>query len=119
MHKIQAKRFDRDDFSIDYIHNTREEHWMVQMDNVIGSLNVARERYLETKDKFYWWQMIQLLPSSYNQTRNVMLNYEVLSDIYWARKGHKLDEWRTFCEWIEEIPYSWLVVSPHLTNNDD
>lgn len=119
MHKIQAKRFDRDDFSIDYIHNTREEHWMVQMDNVIGSLNAARERYLETKDKFYWWQMIQLLPSSYNQTRNLMLNYEVLSKIYWARKGHKLDEWKTFCEWIETIPYSWLAVSPHLTNNDD
>lgn len=119
MHKIQAKRFDREDFSIDHIHNTREQHWMVCMDNVVGSLNAARERYLETKDKFYWWQMIQLLPSSYNQTRNVMLNYEVLSNIYWARKGHKLDEWREFCEWIETIPYSWLILNQKTTKNKD
>lgn len=65
---------------------------------------------MKTKDEKYWWQMIQLLPSSYNQTRNVMLNYEVLANIYHSRKNHKLDEWRDFCKWIEEkVPYSWLI----------
>lgn len=75
----------------------------------IGVLNTNREAYLKTKDKKFWWQMIQLLPSSYNQTRNVMMNYEVLANIYKSRKDHKLDEWRNFCEWIEELPYSELI----------
>jgi hypothetical protein len=75
----------------------------------IGVLNTNREAYLKTKDKKFWWQMIQLLPSSYNQTRNVMLNYEVLANIYKSRKDHKLDEWREFCKWIEELPYSELI----------
>lgn len=109
MHKIQAKRFEREDFSIEHLENCNEQHWMVCMDNVISSLNVAREKYLETKDKKYWWQMIQLLPSSYNQRRTVMLNYEVLANIYKSRKNHKLDEWHTFCDWIETLPYSELI----------
>ena len=76
---------------------------------IIPVLNANREAYLKTKDKKYWWQMIQLLPSSYNQTRNVMLNYEVLANIYKSRKDHKLDEWREFCKWIEELPYHELI----------
>lgn len=75
----------------------------------IDFLNVCRRIYLETKDKKYWWQMIQLLPSSYNQKRTVMLNYEVLAGIYIYRKDHKLDEWREFCKWIEGLPYSELI----------
>ena len=76
---------------------------------VIGALNEFRNLYLETKNKKYWWQMIQLLPSSYNQRRTVMLNYEVLANIYKSRKNHKLDEWRDFCTWIESLPYSELI----------
>ena len=83
---------------------------MVCMDNIISSLNVAKERFLKTKDKKYWWQMIQLLPTSYNQKRTVMLNYEVLHNIYISRKNHKLDEWHVFCDWIEELPYSELII---------
>lgn len=109
MHKIQAKRFEREDFSIEHLGNWDEQHWMVCMDNVIASLNVARERFIETNDKRYWWQMIQLLPTSYNQKRTIMLNYEVLANIYKSRKNHKLDEWRDFCRWIEALPYSELI----------
>ena len=76
---------------------------------VIDALNSARDRYLCTKDKKYWWQMIQLLPSSYNQKRTVMLNYEVLTNIYKSRKDHKLTEWHDFCDWIRELPYSELI----------
>ena len=76
---------------------------------IIEMLNRCRELYLETKDKRYWWQMIQLLPSSYNQRRTVMLNYEVLANIYPARKNHKLDEWHTFCDWIKGLPESWII----------
>ena len=75
----------------------------------IDALNAARLFYLSTKDKKYWWQMIQLLPSSYNQKRTVMLNYEVLANIYKSRKNHKLDEWRELCQWIESLPYSELI----------
>ena len=109
MHRIQAKRFERGDFSIEHLVNWDEQHWMVCMDNVIASLNVARERFIETNDKRYWWQMIQLLPSSYNQRRTVMLNYEVLANMYKSRRNHKLDEWHTFCDWIENLPYSELI----------
>ena len=109
MHKIHAKAFEREDFSIEHLHNFKEQHWMVCMDNVIAALNVARDKYLETKDKTYWWQMIQLLPTSYNQKRTVMLNYEVLTNIYESRRHHKLDEWHTFCDWIENLPYSELI----------
>lgn len=106
MHKIAEKRFERGDFSTEHLENCDEQHWTVCMDNVISSLNVAREKYLETKDKKYWWQMIQLLPSSYNQRRTVMLNYEVLANIYKSRCNHKLDEWRELCKWVETLPYA-------------
>lgn len=109
MHKIHTKRFERADFSIEHLENCNEEHWMVCIDNIISSLNVAREKYIATEDKKYWWQMIQLLPSSYNQKRTVMLNYEVLANIYKSRKNHKLDEWRELCKWIEKLPYSELI----------
>lgn len=105
MHKISEKEFTIDDFS----HEHCLDNNMIWM--TIAELNKWRTRYLETKYKKYWWQMIQLLPSSYNQTRNVMLNYEVLANIYKSRKDHKLDEWREFCRWIESLPYSDLIVS--------
>ena len=78
-------------------------HWTIE------ALNAYRDLYLKTKDKTYWWQLIQLLPSSYNQKRTVMLNYEVLANIYKSRRNHKLDEWRTFCDWIESLPYAELI----------
>lgn len=119
MHKIQAKKFEREDFSVEHLSNTLDDpiagvdmgdrHFMVMMDNVISCLNVARDRYNETKDKKYWWQMIQLLPSSYNQKRTVMINYEVLANIYKSRNDHRLDEWHTFCDWIRSLPYSNLI----------
>lgn len=117
MHKIHSKRFERDDFSIEHLKNCDEHHWMVCMDNIISSLNVAREKFLETKDKKYWWQMIQLLPSSYNQRRTVMLNYEVLANMYKSRKNHKLDEWVEFCKWIETLPYSELITGEKKEEN--
>ena len=77
---------------------------------MIVILNKSRDRFLETKDKKYWWHMIQLLPSSYNQKRTVLLNYEVLSNMYKSRKNHKLDCWREFCDWIKTLPYSELII---------
>ena len=76
----------------------------------LQSLNMARYAYLETGDKKYWWTMIQMLPSSYNQKRTVMLNYEVLANIYKFRRNHKLDEWHVLCDWVESLPYSELIV---------
>lgn len=110
MHKIAAKEFTLDDFSCEHLEN----YWLANLKETIKLLNEARGAYnwcnTDAK-KEWWWQMIQLLPSSYNQTRNVMLNYEVLANIYHSRKNHKLDEWRDFCKWIEEkIPYSWLII---------
>lgn len=127
MHKIHAKEFTLEDFSfehlIDYdLYSCSEVDGPVlecspnvncgglqHMNLTINVLNYYRQKYLETKDKKYWWQMIQLLPSSYNQKRTVMLNYEVLANIYKWRKDHKLDEWHDFCEWIEGLPYSEIV----------
>lgn len=106
MHKIQAKEFTVDDFSTEHLISDGN----AMMKTTCDLLNQYREKYLKTKDKKYWWQMIQLLPSSYNQTRNVMLNYEVLANIYKSRKDHKLDEWQDFCKWIESIPYSELII---------
>ena len=79
------------------------------MEATVENLNMFRKLYLETKDKCYWWQMIQLLPSSYNQKRTVLLNYAVLRNMYHARKNHKLDEWHQFCAWIETLPFSELI----------
>lgn len=132
MHKIQAKEFELEDFSVehlisDWIGDNNDAIWykdppkngpiewpiifspLDALRITIGILNTNRAAYLKTKDKKFWWQMIQLLPSSYNQTRNVMMNYEVLANIYKSRRGHKLDEWRDFCKWIEELPYSELI----------
>lgn len=115
MHKIHAKEFNWDDFSTEHLIHCRDCKLgdvgpTLVMDSVIYALNVYRKKYLETKDKKYWWQMIQLLPSSYNQKRTVMLNYEVLVGIYRWRKEHKLDEWREFCRWIEQLPYSEIII---------
>ena len=134
MHKIADKEFEEGDFSTEHLFDAEskdvefpiiygEEHspiWSLNM--TIKMLNFYRKKYLETKTKpmkeeakraplikAYWWQMIQLLPSSYNQKRTVMLNYEVLANIYKSRRNHKIDEWHTLCDWIEELPYSELI----------
>lgn len=116
MHKIAAKEFTLEDFSTEHLLDepfpvTDEyvETYLDCMTDVIKALNCARRMFLETKDKKYWWQMIQLLPSSYNQKRTVMLSYEVLANIYKSRKAHKLDEWRVFCAWIETLPYHEII----------
>ena len=101
MHKIADKEFILEDFSYDYL----DEKSLYMLNNTIKYLNAVREAFLDTKDKDYWWQMIQLLPSSYNQRRTVQLNYEVLRKMYFARKDHKLDEWHTLCDWILSLPY--------------
>lgn len=117
MHKIQDKEFTLEDFSCEHLNRIGTSTlW-----EIIDILNTARTLYLEggeyrgehydVKDKQVWWQMIQLLPSSYNQTRNVMMNYEVLANIYKSRRGHKLDEWGDFCHWIESLPYSEIIMS--------
>ena len=123
MHKIQAKEFTLEDFSHehlmmfeDYAMDIPDDgdvaiggDFRTALEVIIIALNDARELYLKTKDKRYWWQMIQLLPSSYNQRRTVMLNYEVLAGIYPKRKDHKLDEWHDFCDWIKNLPYSEII----------
>lgn len=130
MHKIAEKEFTLDDFSHEHlIHDWSGDNkkasyfWKVKdstiesfaypLDGIrilIGLLNANRKAYLATKDKKYWWQMIQLLPSSYNQKRMVMFNYEVLANIYKSRQNHKLDEWHTFCNWIKTLPYSEIII---------
>ena len=119
MHKIHDKEFTIDDFSHEHLFDRYGDPSMnlnygykypkAVMQDLIDILNNYRFWYNETKDKKYWWQMIQLLPSSYNQKRTVMLNYEVLANIYKSRKNHKLDEWKDFCKWIESLPYSELI----------
>ena len=114
MHKIQAKEFTLEDFSNEHLEWTDAPEECYEAGDILSltikMLNVNRHRYLETKNKKYWWQMIQLLPSSYNQKRTVMLNYEVLANIYKSRKNHKLDEWSIgFMKWIESLPYSEFI----------
>lgn len=139
MHKIAEKEFTREDFSHEHLLYMepipcRDYSALGMLNETIHNLNMFRKLYLETKDKKYWWQMIQLLPSSYNQRRTVMLNYEVLANIYKSRRNHKLDEWCLhketisnidstsqakyakphkkiigFCDWIESLPYSELI----------
>ena len=132
MHKIHEKEFTLDDFSCEHLNNepyhrewiesamvdeditSPHKVWATPLDILkytIEMLNAYRLQYLETKNKNDWWQMIQLLPSSYNQKRTVMLNYEVLANIYKSRKNHKLDEWVEFCKWIETLPYSKLITN--------
>lgn len=136
MHKIAAREFTLEDFSHEHLFGPEDmlkydERKDIARDNALAAVNVDgnwcyftpqgyvqmtcnilnhyREKYLETQDKRYWWQMIQLLPSSYNQRRTAMLNYEVLTNIYKSRWNHKLDEWREFCQWVEGLPYSELI----------
>ena len=134
MHKIAAKEFTQEDFSYEHLddiwgyepevrdmaptiefetHTDKITNYVLGPDDILNltikMLNRCRDLYLKTKEKTYWWQMIQLLPSSYNQKRTVMLNYEVLANIYKSRRSHKLDEWKDFCKWIEGLPYSELI----------
>lgn len=109
MHKIHSKEFTLDDFSCEYLVNEGDFKFLKDFEYTIKALNSARDLYLDTKDKKYWWQMVQLLPSSYNQKRTIQLNYAVLSQIYHQRKNHKLDEWVDLCYWIETLPYSELI----------
>lgn len=120
MHKIQEKEFTLEDFS----HEHMTPYSLIILEDTVNALNELRTFYLNwdsindatrkvnewNEKKDVWWQMIQLLPSSYNQTRNVMMNYEVLANIYKSRKNHKLDEWREFCNWVESLPYSDLII---------
>lgn len=120
MHKIADKEFTMEDFSCEHLIDEKDgwvrdkngQFWCssrTHMETTINLLNAYRYQYLETKDKKYWWQMIQLLPSSYNQKRTVMMSYEVLANIIRWRKNHKLDEWKEFCNWIESLPYSEII----------
>lgn len=106
MHRIHEKEFTLEDFSCDHL---KPIFALPALANTIYALNHYREEYLKTKDKEDWWQMIQLLPSSYNQRRTIMLNYAVMKNMYHARKNHKLDEWHDICRWIEGLPYSELI----------
>ena len=118
MHKIHAKEFTLDDFSHEHLMTAHTDSFPLtgiyngivtsplgMMQNVVTVLNECRDQFLKTKNKEYWWQMIQLLPSSYNQKRTVQFNYQVLKNMYNARKSHKLDEWKNFCAWCETLPY--------------
>lgn len=144
MHKIAAKEFTLEDFSHEHLLHLDETTDLSHTDipliglkysdedgDILGSLlkdsvdvmnltidmlNKCRKKFLETNNKDYWWQMIQLLPSSYNQRRTVMLNYEVLANIYKSRRNHKLDEWHTFCDWVESLPYSELITGKEKSN---
>lgn len=127
MHKIHAKEFTLEDFSCEHLIGSKkewvdkeemyrdedfEEYWTSYdvLNQTIRVLNFYREKYLETKDKRYWWQLIQLLPSSYNQKSTVLLNYEVLCNMYHSRKNHRLDEWSVgFVNWVKSLPYSELI----------
>ena len=118
MHKIHAKEFTLEDFSCEHL----SEHSLNHLKQTIDLLNFYRADFNNPEAdgqpenrKFYWWQMIQLLPSSYNQRRTFMLNYEVLANIYKSRRNHKLDEWHTFCDWIEGLPYSQIITGKEET----
>ena len=103
MHKIQAKKFEMSDFSVEHLRSLRVMH------EVIDELNFYRDKFNKSKNKDDWWEMIQLLPTSYNQKRTVHLNYEVLGTIYHQRRHHKLDEWHVFCDTIKTLPYSEFI----------
>ena len=145
MHKIHEKEFTLEDFSCEHLLYDHDDelcpkeaglyfetrppidedlvyHKFISpvscLELIIDMLNTNREAFLETKDKKYWWQMIQLLPSSYNQKRTVQLNYEVLANIYEYRKNHKLDEWVEFCDWIESLPYSEIITGKEAESCD-
>ena len=109
MHRIQAKEFTLDDFSTEHLNG--ESMWV--LGNTIKILNQNRENFNRYNDKDFWWQLIQLLPMSYNYRRTVCLNYEVLANMYKSRKNHKLDEWREFCKFIETLPYAELITGEY------
>ena len=131
MHKIAAKEFDVNDFSHEHIEELDGDEYNMSYDWLLRTVDIlnyyrkdysiaseklkrtdlteAERKHVLAQQKLYWWQMIQLLPSSYNQKRTVMLNYEVLANIYKSRRNHKLDEWHTFCDWVESLPYSELI----------
>lgn len=117
MHKIADKEFTLDDFSHEHLENS----WLAHLKETIKLLNEARDAYhwcnTDAK-KEWWWQLVQSLPSSYNQKRTVMLNYEVLANMYKSRRNHKLDEWHTFCDWIETLPYAELITGEEKTENE-
>ena len=143
MHKIHEKEFTLEDFSHEHLddiwryepevrdmaptiefetYTDKITNYVLGPGNILNltikMLNRCRDLYLKTKEKTYWWQMIQLLPTSYNQKRTVQLNYEVLANIYKSRKDHKLDEWRDFCSWIETLPYSELITG-YMTDKEE
>ena len=107
MHKIHSKPFEMDDFSHDHL----TENGLKVLKGLVDEMEKIRLEYVETKDKALWYDLIQLLPSSYNQMRTCTLNYETLINIYKSRKHHKLDEWRSFCEWIETLPYAKELIT--------
>ena len=117
MHRIHAKELTVSDFSHEHLIQNEDltcysSEWLSPSEIlkiIVTTLNGCRKAFVDSKDKKYWWQMIQLLPSSFNQKRTVMLNYEVLRNMYHSRKNHKLDEWHTFCDWIECLPYSEII----------
>lgn len=114
MHKIHEKKFTLYDFSYEHLNVNSMEY----LKSTIFKLNEARNNFLTEKNKSEWWQMIQLLPTSYNQRRTIMLNYEVLAQIYRQRRHHKLDEWHTFCDWIETLPHFDIIrVIKHVKKN--
>ena len=126
MHTIHKKEFTLNDFSHEHLMDCLDGDYEaynsgpgIVLRTTIAMLNMCRDLYLQTKDKKYWWQMIQLLPTSYNQKRTVMLNYEVLANMYKSRKDHKLDEWHNFCDWIRELPYSELITGEAPFPTDD
>ena len=102
MHKIHSKAFEEADFSTDHMTEESRKHFL----SFVDYMEEVRKKYVESKDKAYWYDLIQLLPSSYNQLRTCTLNYETLSNIYYARRAHKLDEWHVLCDWIKTLPYA-------------
>ena len=113
MHKIHAKELTQDDFSHEFFFGEEE----LVLERILYQLNYCREKFNATGNKNWWWKIIQLLPQSYNQRRTLMLNYEVLANIYRARRNHKLTEWREFCRWIESLPYSELITGEEKLND--
>jgi hypothetical protein len=106
MHKIHSKAFEEEDFSTDHMTEETKKHFL----DFVAYMEEVRKKFVETKDKTYWYDLIQILPSSYNQLRTCTLNYETLSNIYYARKAHKLYEWHTLCDWIKTLPYAEDII---------
>ena len=124
MHKIQDHAFTAEDFSLEHLTASGPQDgeacdFAALMQSTIDGLNTARDLFLQTKEKKWWWQMIQLLPTSFNQRRTVLLNYEVLANIYRSRRNHKLDEWHTLCDWITALPYSELITGAPAAANEN